>query len=359
MIDYGAAPKSDELEVALFGPGYGEAIAVHLGEQNWMLVDSCLDPATREPAVETYLNQIGVDPSAVRVIVASHWHDDHVRGLSRLVQVYSAAELQIASVFSDPEAQAFLATFNGNAEAKLTRGTGELFRAVSLSKNTYHVHQRSTILDISLPSMSGRVVAAALSPVQAAFAASIARMANYIPRTDRDLPIGHAPGELRPNMEAVAVHIDWTHDAVLLGSDLEEHSTHGWTAVLSDAWSSERRPASVYKVAHHGSDSAHIQELWTSLLQKDPIACLTPFNNGDQHLPTEQDRKRIRAITPHAFITSDATRRPSIQSDKLKRLGDLCTGLTRVNAGFGAVRLRKQSGASDWTVEQFGAARRL
>jgi beta-lactamase superfamily II metal-dependent hydrolase len=359
MINYGSAPKSGELEVALFGPGYGESIAVHLGEGNWMLVDSCLDPATREPAAETYLNQIGVDPSAVRVIVASHWHDDHVRGLARLVQVYSAAELHISSVFADSEALAFLATFNGNAAPKLTRGTGELFRAVSLSKNTYHVHQRSSILDISLPSMSCRVVAAALSPVQAAFAEFIARMANYIPRTDKNLPIGHAPGELRPNMEAVVLHIDWADDAVLLGSDLEEHSTYGWTAVLSDAWSSGRRPAAVYKVAHHGSDSAHTQALWTSLLQQHPIACMTPFNNGNQHLPTEQDRQRIRAITPHAFITSDATRKPSIQSDKLKRLGDLCTGLTRVNAGFGAVRVRKQYGAGDWTVERFGAAHRL
>lgn len=42
MIDYGAAPATDEIELTLFGPGYGEAIAVHLGEGAWLLVDPCV-----------------------------------------------------------------------------------------------------------------------------------------------------------------------------------------------------------------------------------------------------------------------------------------------------------------------------
>jgi beta-lactamase superfamily II metal-dependent hydrolase len=358
MISYGIGPKSDELEVTLFGPGYGEAIAVHLGDQNWMLVDSCLDPETKKPAAESYLKQIGVDPAAVRVIVASHWHDDHVGGLSRLVQVYRGADLQISSVFANSEALAFLAAYNGNAAPKLTRGTTELYQAVSQSKNAYHLHQRSNILDLHLQSMSGRAVAAALSPVQPALTSFIARMAGYIPHKGRSFPIGHAPTQLKPNMEAVAIHIDWTDEAILLGSDLEEHKTYGWTAVLTDAWVASRRPASAYKVAHHGSESAHLQALWTTLLQTNPVACITPFNNGDQHLPTTKDRARICSLTPRAYISSAATRKPRIESEKLKRLGDICTGLTRVNAGFGAIRLRKR-GAETWNVELFGAARKI
>jgi len=36
-------PQPDELEISLFGPGYGESTLVHLGSGNWMIVDSCLD----------------------------------------------------------------------------------------------------------------------------------------------------------------------------------------------------------------------------------------------------------------------------------------------------------------------------
>jgi len=67
MIDYGVPPAADEIEVTLFGPGYGEAIAVHLGEGVWLLVDSCVDPDSKAPASGTYLEGFGVDPSQVRL----------------------------------------------------------------------------------------------------------------------------------------------------------------------------------------------------------------------------------------------------------------------------------------------------
>src|SRR5450631_3851410 len=109
MIDYKGAPAENEIEITLFGPGFGEAIAVHLGHSEWLLVDSCIDPATNEPAAETYLNAIGVEPSCVKGLVASHWHDDHVRGFGRLAEIYRDAELNISSVFSDKEARVFFA----------------------------------------------------------------------------------------------------------------------------------------------------------------------------------------------------------------------------------------------------------
>src|SRR5450755_4692064 len=91
VIQYGAPPKSEEIEVTLFGPGYGEAIAVHLGDGTWLLVDSCIDPASNAPAASTYLQQIGVKSAQVCAIIASHWHDDHVGGMSQLAAMYSSA----------------------------------------------------------------------------------------------------------------------------------------------------------------------------------------------------------------------------------------------------------------------------
>lgn len=44
---------------------------------------------------------------------------------------------------------------------------------------------------------------------------------------------------------------------------------------------------------------------------------------------------------------------------QLKQLGDVCKGLSRVNAGFGTVRLRKQVVSTEWRVELFGAAQPL
>ena len=87
------APERSEIEVSLFGPGYGESIVLHLGENLWLIVDSCLDPLTGDPAPLTYLHHLHIDlATAVRWVVATHWHDDHIRGLGRIMHVCKAAE---------------------------------------------------------------------------------------------------------------------------------------------------------------------------------------------------------------------------------------------------------------------------
>lgn len=357
MINYGAAPADDEIEVTLFGPGFGEAIAIHVGEQNWILVDSCIDPDAGAPASLTYLTHIGVAPNQVRTIVASHWHDDHVRGISKMAASYPDAEFHLSSIFNNKEATSFLAAYSGSSAPGQARGAKELFDVITQRENVFHLLQRSNVLELELA--TGRQVrVTALSPVQAAISQSIAHMAQYLPSSSGGSPINHAP-ELAPNLEAVSIHIDLGDDAVLLGSDLEDHATLGWSAVVADSWSSTRRPASAYKVAHHGSYTGDTPVIWTTLLRAKPIACMTPFNLGKHSLPTESDKARIKGHTPHAYISSGATKKPDLDSTQLKRLADICKNLSRVNAGFGAVRLRKRFGAADWMVECFGRAQKL
>lgn len=356
MINYGAPPVDDEIEVTLFGPGYGEAIAVHLGEKAWLLVDSCIDPDFNAPASGTYLQQIGIDASQVRIIVASHWHDDHVRGISRLAESYPDAEFMISAAFSDADAQAFLAAYSGASSAGLSRGAKELYSVIKERNNVYSLVNRSNVLEAILSGRSVRVTA--LSPVPAAFFGFLAHLAQYIPRKRETDPINFAP-ELRPNLMAVALHIDMGDDAMLLGADLEDHETCGWSAVVADEWSGTRRPATAYKVAYHGSYTGDCPQVWERLLKSDPVACLTPFTRGDLRLPTDTDKVRVKGHTPHAYISSGASRKPDMDGRQLKRLGDICKKLARVNAGFGAVRLRKQIGDPSWNVELFGAAQAL
>ena len=106
-MDYGLAPASNEIELSIFGPGYGEAIAVHLGEGKWLLIDSCLDPESKTPATAVYLDQLGVKPENVKAIVASHWHDDHVRGISHLAKKYPDAEFFMSAALNNKEVAAF------------------------------------------------------------------------------------------------------------------------------------------------------------------------------------------------------------------------------------------------------------
>lgn len=356
MIDYGLAPAIDEIEITVFGPGFGEAIAVHVGDGLWFLVDSCLEPDSKLPASHHYLRSLGVGASQIKAIVASHWHDDHVRGISKLADFYPDADFLMSSALNNDEAMAFLLAHNNIAAPGLARGANELCEVLKKRQVVFNVHQRSSILELSACGRNIRV--SALSPVPTAFAQSIAHFAQYLPNKNGGSPVNHAP-ELKPNLEAIAIHVDFDGDAALLGSDLEEHHSCGWSAVVSDAWCTTRRRGSAYKVAHHGSKTGEQAEIWNSLLVQGPTISMTPFNLGSVKLPTDDDKVRIRSKSEDVFISSGASKKPQMDAAVLKRLGDLCNKLTRVNAGFGAIRLRKYIQAKSWNAELFGDACKL
>ena len=147
MIEYGAPPALDEIEVMPFGPGYGEAIAVHLGNGAWMLIDSCIDPDGNNPASELYLDRIGVKPEQVRAIIASHWHDDHVRGISQLATKYSTADFMVSAIFNNKEALAFLSAYNSESSSGLAKGSKELHSVISSRANVFPVMHKSIVID--------------------------------------------------------------------------------------------------------------------------------------------------------------------------------------------------------------------
>jgi beta-lactamase superfamily II metal-dependent hydrolase len=355
MYDYGTAPSADEAEIVVFGPGYGEAIAVHLGDRCWLLVDSCLTPTNDLPASIDYLNRIGVGLDAVRVIVASHWHDDHVKGLAKMVASCPNAVLQISGVFNDREAAAFLSAYGGDVAAVHTAGARELFRSILAARSRVFLTQRSIVFEDK--NIQGRAMrAVAFSPTQNAVAQFIAHISQYVPQAQK--PIQHAP-ELKPNLEAVVISIDLGGDGILLGSDLEDHGNLGWSAIVGDEWCLSNQRASAYKVAHHGSITGHHPGIWSDLLDPKPVAVLTPFNKAAHRLPNSSDKERIGAHASATYMSSNGSRKPQLDVALHKQMALVGKDIAPVKTGFGAVRFRKKLGSPDWGVELFGQATRL
>ena len=64
-------PRTDEIELSVFGSGIGESLLVHLGFDDWVVVDSCIVRETGQPAALDYLREIGVSPGQIRLVVAT------------------------------------------------------------------------------------------------------------------------------------------------------------------------------------------------------------------------------------------------------------------------------------------------
>lgn len=87
----------------MFGRGRGEALVIHLGHGRWITVDSFIEPSSRQPIALQYLASIGVDPSAVEFVVATHWDKDHISGIARLIQAASGADVVLSMALRSPD----------------------------------------------------------------------------------------------------------------------------------------------------------------------------------------------------------------------------------------------------------------
>ena len=357
MIDVGevgGGPNADEVEITVLGPGYGESIVVHIGQGRWIIVDSCTNDA-REPQALEYLLAIGVEPrDAVSLIVASHWHDDHIGGMAKLVDACPGAEFCCTVALRRDEFVAAIHALNRRGAFAGSSGVRELhtvFEALADRgrKPNFAVADKRFFAD-------GACEIWSLSPHNdevVRFLESIATLFPQVGETKRRI------GDMSPNQVAVVLWIQ-VHDAViLLGADLERG---GWVKIVESPGRPERR-GTAFKVPHHGAASAYEPRVWREMLEPNPVAVLTPWRRGGRALPGEEDMRSILAETDHAYLTSGTDRgaRPRRRDRGIERsIREANIRLRRISPRWGAVQLRRQVNAeADWRVTRFGEARHL
>ena len=349
MTEAGNPPKKGEFELTLLGPGYGESVVLHVGDGAWILVDSCIDK-DKTPRALRYLESIGVDPAeAVDLIVATHWHDDHIRGMAQLVESCSRATFCCASALCREEFLAAVGALEGRHLSVTGSGLREIHSVVSRlkqveSKPTLALANRRIFMQSTCEIWS-------LSPSDAAYVDFLRSIGALV-----------APGQaktripsLSPNEVAVALWVTVENITVLLGSDLEKR---GWVQIIEN----EARPtgqASVFKVPHHGSEGAYEPGVWEGMLDPEPIAVLTPWHRGGRVLPNDHDVHRLLSDTPNAYATAKTRSSAPVRRDGMvgRTIRESGVKLRRLAMSTGIVRLRRPIGSgTPWRVEKFGSA---
>lgn len=340
MSEQKAGPTPTELEISVFGPGYGESVLVHVGHGRWVAIDSCIDPKSKRPRALDYLEEIGVDPAtAVDFLLASHWHDDHVRGISELLQACESAVFSCAQALTNKEFLQLAALFEDDSVAA-ARSSQELHkclvdaaeRSERSSRPLFKVATSDKVLWAAVLGQGGSpisVTLTALSPSDEMNLRAIRDMADAFVALSR----GASPDRIassRPNHVATAVRLDIGERSLLLGSDLEDHGDPlvGWAAVLLGTQSLQR-VSETFKVAHHGSESGHLDAVWSQMVRADPLCLLTPFRHGGHEIPTPADRARILALTSRAYISASPHRHAPVSGKRTKKIEALIGAATK------------------------------
>lgn len=350
----------DTIEINTLGPGFGECIIVHIGNNEWVIVDSCIDIEDSNVAALKFFEQRGVPLDQVKLIVISHWHGDHISGISRVVESCQKADVCMSNVFDREQFRREVLLHTSSKEPK-TIGSA--------------LREARSLLEIRMKSKGRRFIGAA--PDRRILYRASSEMSHgrsvevwTLSPSDRQIeeflnqvyllasPDGVERGRARvpsPNETSVVTWIQIGEIALLLAADLEEKGAlQGWSSVVSST-SRPQGVAQVFKVPHHGSDNAHHHPVWEKMLDVNPLCVMTPWSLGGNYLPKDTDIARIKNYTPTVFLTSVSglvapKRRPAAVERTLREMGKPLRAITQ-ELGSVVFRNGGRTNFTAWSVE--------
>lgn len=318
-------PQANELELSLFGPGIGECVIIHLGNGDWMVVDSCGGSDRQHPVALEYFEGMGVDVGRqVKLIVVTHWHDDHIRGMAQLVRYAESARFACSAALRCEE---FFRLVSAGSEVSLiehSSGISEFSEVLEIlnrrtgskyPKGPDHWAMEGNRLYIDI---ERKVEAWALSPSSQTITDSKWAISSMIPMPGEPIRRFFQTG---PNDLSVAILLLFPGFNMLLGADLEKgyDEKRGWKSVINSGVNPKQK-SQVYKVAHHGSMGASLDDIWTKLLVNQAYAILTPYARGRKPLPSSEDVIRMKRFTSSLYCTAwPATKSPPRRDSTVER----------------------------------------
>ncbi|MBN2717438.1 MAG: hypothetical protein JXX14_16420 [Deltaproteobacteria bacterium] len=308
------------------------------------------------------MSKIGVDyTTQVKVIVATHWDDDHIRGLGDIAGLCENADFFMSAALNDKRFNRIVLDSPLSTAMKLDQkvntGINEfhtVYHALKARRKTPEYALDNKLLWRS--PMSSQATVTALSPHSSAMDMAMQSILSLVPRDGT--PIGNIKAP-KPNYTSVVLWISINNTCLLLGADMEESPEFpGWSLISADMRSRYSK-AEVYKVAHHGSATGEHPQIWSDMLVQNPCCVIAPWQRGGRKLPTPNDLKRIRSKSDNVHLSHDRNPPGSVKKNRIKHRD---RSMLKIKAkplfqAFSMVRCRKKiSFPASWNVEHFGNA---
>lgn len=349
-------PNPDELEISLFGPGIGECIVVHIGNNEWIVVDSCIEVSTKEPIPLFYLKKLGVNPTeSVKLFVITHWHSDHIRGCSQIANECSGSTICFSEALLKEEFLTLVSAYSGLEQPILTDRETCGTKEISLVIKTIKTRCEQKGLEqppYSLTSDNKRIYQHihnsiksevwALSPSSQSIINSLTEIARLIPSPENK-EIRRVIPQPTQNHNAIVLLVKFGESInILLGADLEETSSPltGWSVIVN----SPNRPfgkSKIFKIPHHGSVNGHSHAVWQDMVQSEALGVLTTKIGGRSSIPKQRDIKRLKKYTPHLFCTlKPTTKRQKYDRTIEKEIKGIVKSRIPLDGEMGQIQIR-------------------
>lgn len=324
-----------------------------------MVVDSCTDQRSGAVPPLDYLRSLEIDVATqVELVVATHSHNDHFAGISRIYEVCTQAKFVWPTAATTEEFAAFV-ELDGTLPSSLRRSAYSEYRAVmniaddrqAASKGQRQMKyalQDRLIFERDQTETCPSITVRSLSPSDEAVTRAQRVHASRLYGLDAHRRVLN----IDPNYLAVALWIQCGERSLLLGADLLNGPAGcGWATVLETF--TPNNAASLIKIPHHGSPNAQSDMVWSELLSVDPVSIVTPYRGSQTPRPAPDDVQRIKGHTKHAYATAATSLPASPRSARAaaSALQGLASNVRDVWGSVGQVRCRLKAGADTWEVE--------
>ena len=367
-MNYNTPPHKEEIEITVIGTGggYGECIILKMGEKDWVIIDSCVNPITKESLAITYLTALQVDiASDVKFILCTHWHDDHIRGISELLNLSVNADFVMSKVNDKEKFLQLVALDSGKISKSSNSTTIEFSKCLEIQSK-----RNRTIMSAFCDRLLYKNVynnknfkIFSLSPSDSTindFDTEISTLITEFGQSNRQIVINS------PNDKSVALLIQLGEDNIILGSDLEvgKNDQKGWLHIIKYCNSIQGEKSSIFKIPHHGSSNGYDKEIWNKLLHPNPISKITPWNRA-KGLPQEDMIQVYKKHTDKLYITSNSSHKSPKKRDLSNGLNKFLKNnrpsLEEIKYHFGIIRSRINYSEQNptWKTELFGEAIKL
>ncbi len=361
-------PDKKTIEVSLIGTGggYGESIVAHIGNDRWIVVDSCSNSIKNSESLPlNYLKNIGVKVKEdVKIIICTHWHDDHIRAISKLFKECEQAKFCTSEVSDrrkflqmvclddsklNDNGISISSTKEFNMCLQLLKERNGIPIGASSNKRIFYLNENSIVSEIW-----------ALSPsdfVKQEFNKELSTLMNDYMVDNTKIPFK------KPNDKSVALFLKIGNHRILLGSDLEfnkNNSNMGWLDIIENSNAIDEK-CTIYKIAHHGSYTAYTNRIFNELLVNSPILKLTPWNISSK-LPTDEMISIFKEHSDRLHITSSyGSKKPKKRRISIEKLiKDENRSLREIKPNIGIIRCRidynAEPLAANWSIDHFGNA---
>ncbi|ENZ5479596.1 hypothetical protein P805_04550 [Serratia marcescens BIDMC 44] len=293
-----------QCETIVFGKGIGESIIVRLSKNEWMIIDSCFNDI-KNPAALDYLKERGVELSEVKLVVISHFHDDHIKGLSEIIEECQQAKIVISAALNTAEFRAYINALSSNGEEMAkTKEINKImdFLPSLIEQQRLSFAKRDCILFRSVSGIEVR----SLSPCDNDIAYSDLDFANSLKIAANTKEIVSSAKLVNPNHYCVVTRVSSPasgNNEILLGADLEVSKGAGWESVCDAIDSPKPNKIGLFKLPHHGSETGFHERTWIELIKEKPISVLTTYDRSS--LPRKEMIDLYKERSSHIYCTSE------------------------------------------------------